>query len=229
MKKIHYLLFIALGAIFFSSCTSTDDKVKTQDIYILVDNTEIIPESREGLISTESILKLMSSGGKVTWQKVNAVSLNSNKSIEFSLPEDATRFQKKQAVEPFVKEFENIREKFLGPEKKGTDNSSIYKPICEALQKLEKSKSSKKTLIIISDMIENSRFGNFYRDQDFKKLKARLDSSGVTLPETSNVKVVILYDPLGDSKNEKRFDRAMSYWKQLFDAAEIPYSVEPNL
>ncbi len=228
MKKLVYL-FIATLSVIFVSCTSTTTSVPTtKSVYILVDNTEAV-ESREGLIPTESIVKIMENGGTVTWQQVNAVSLNSNKSIEFSLPEDPTRFQKKQAVEPFIEKFEDTRKKFLGPVAKGTDNSSIYKPICKAIQNLDESKGDQKILIIISDMIENSRFGNFYRQNDFKKAKAQLDSSGVSIPENSNVKIIILYDPSGNSKKEAQFERAMGYWAKIFEAANISYEVRPNL
>lgn len=229
MKNFRFIIIGVIAVI--SSCTSNTkvSKETTNDIYILVDNTEAHPDSRENLVSTKSIIEMVKLGGSVTWQNVNAVTLNANQTIEISLPDDPTNFQKRNALEPFAQDFNESRKNFLGPITKGTDNSSIYKPVCQALAKLSKLKSEQKTLIIVSDMIENSQFGNFYRKQSFDLIKKQLDSSSTELKNPGNLKVIILYDPQGNPKHEKQFDYAMEIWAQLFEAANIQWEVKPNL
>ena len=230
MKNFNLIIFVI--TLILAACgekSNTSSEKPTYDIHILVDNTEANLDSREDLVSTDKITEMVQNGGSVTWQQVNAVTLNSNKTIELSLPEDPTNFQKRNALEPFVKKFEEMRKKFLGPVKKGTENSSIYKPVCQALTKLTKSKANQKILIIVSDMIENSEYGNFYREQKFEIAKMMLDSSGASLVDPGNLKIVILYDPQGDPRHEQQFNRAMKYWGQLFEEVNISWEVKPNL
>lgn len=227
MKNYKFITIVSL--IGLASCTSSISKKSTNDVYILVDNTEIIPESRESLVNTESILKLIQNGGNVTWQNINSVSINSNQTIEVSFPDDPTNLQKRRVLEPFKDKFNAMKINFLGPVKTDTDNSSIYKPVCTALHKLNESKSKEKTLVIISDMVENSQYANFYRsNQKFESIRDSLARSGVSFPEnSSNLKVVILYNPK-DQKHEIQHENAMRYWDKLFQDADIKYEIKAN-
>ncbi len=230
MKNLKLILVSGIIiALFFSSCSSTVSEKSTQDVYILVDNTEANLDSREDLVTTSEIVEMVKSGGTVTWQNINAVSLNSRKSIEVTLPENPTNFQKMNVLEPFEKEVNEFNKKFLGPVTKGTDNSSIYKPVCQALTTLSKSSAKKQTLIIVSDMIENSQFGNFYNQkQTFAQVKNQLDSSGFSFPKDTRIKVIILYHA-DNQKHEKQHDKAMRFWQKLFEDADIEFEVRANL
>ncbi len=212
-KTLNFIIAVCGLSVILFSCNSTP--LKTTDVYILVDNTEKIA-SREGLIPTKSMLKLMNDGGSVTWQQINDVSLNANKTIEVSIPDDPTPVLRDDALIPFTKEFESMRKVFLGPVEKATDNSSIYKPLCMAMEHLQKSKGSQKILVIASDMIENSQFWNFYKeDLTFEQAKKQLDSSGFSIPEDTRIKIVILYHA-DNQKHEKQHDKMMQFWRKLF-------------
>jgi hypothetical protein len=223
MKNV---LIVGVILILLSACGG-NSTTQWNEIYILVDNTEK-SESKENIISTESLLDLVNNNGSITWKQLNAVSINRDTSISINLPQDATSLQKKDIIDPFASRIELLRKKFLGPTYAGTEGSNLYKPISETIAKLAKSNSNA-TLIVVSDMIEYSVFGNFYKDQPIEVIKEGLKASGDSLIKSPGVNVIILYDPEGDMKKETRFNRAMGIWKVLFDEAHISYEVKANL
>ncbi len=226
MKKL--LIFAGLCVILFTACNS-GSVAPSSAVFILVDNTEKCEDSKENLISTQSLCNYLGTNGSVTFQKVNSVALNSNVTLQISIPDDATSLTKKDILDPFITRLDTLRENFLGPTS-GTEGSSIYKPFCHAFTELSHSSATNKTLVVVSDMIENSSIGNFYKDKPFAEVKARLDSSGVKIPHnTSNIKVIILYNPNGDAKKERQFERAMGFWQPILTEAGISYIVKANL
>jgi len=227
MKNL--IIFLAALSALMMSCGHNDNTTRTK-IMILVDNTEKCADSKEDMISSQSIVDLIGFHGELTWKQINAVSLNTETNLSLEMPSGATHRKVIKTLEPFVKKLDEQRKAFLGPTA-GTENSSIWKPVCESIQELEKSNADNKVLVIVSDMIEFSSNGNFYKSQKFGDVKKHLiDSSGVSLPQNSQVKVIILYNPLGNAKAESKFNRAMEeYWKPLFEEAGIEYEVQPNL
>lgn len=229
MNKL-FIIFVGLSMALLSSCGgSSSDNATKHNISILVDNTEKA-ESREYMLSSKGIFNLLGQGsGLVEWIPINSVSINQKLAVELPSPESGeTRLQMRLRFKKFSEELESTRSELLGPSK-GSNNSSIYKPLCEAIQNLNASDADEKTLIVVSDMIENSDFGNFYKDKPMSEVQKCLDSSGVSLPKSSNLKVIILYDPEGDSNKQRRFDKAMEIWKELFKQAHITVTQRANM
>ena len=147
----------------------------------------------------------------------------------FSIPDGATGVLMELARRPFVEKFELARKELLNENKKGMESSSIYKPMCEAIEKMESDTASKKVLIVVSDMIEHSQFGNFYHDKNIEKIKKGLNESGVKLKNIAGLKIIILYSPQNDAKKEREFDKAIDNWKVLFTDAGITWEKRAKL
>ncbi|MES2931058.1 MAG: hypothetical protein V4665_04745 [Patescibacteria group bacterium] len=230
MKNLILLAGIAILSASLLSCGSSNDGGMTA-VHILVDNTEK-SSSRERLVSTEGLLKLIGNNGSVTWQGLNAASQNRDTTVEMYFPADATGLTKKNIKEPFVESLQALKALFLGPvemQEKDKEGSRLYEPICRALSDLKTSPANQRVLVIVSDMIENSPLGSFYKDQPFDKVKEGLSVAMDSLPVKPNVRVVILYDPEGNPKKQAQFDRSMKIWKQLFAEKKIHYEIKANL
>lgn len=230
MNKLIKIL-VGLSIALLSACSSNTIDTTKHSIGILVDNTEKCEKNRDYILSSKGIIHLMGKGsGTVEWIPINAVSINKNVVIELDEPQEGeTRYQERSRIKRFTDKVETSCKEFLGP-CSGTKGSSIYKPFCESLQKLVKVDADEKTLIIVSDMIENSEFSNFYKDKPFDEVEKELNASGVSIPTgASDIQVIILYDPEGDSDKERKFDRAMEIWKELFKRAHITYKIKANM
>lgn len=222
--------FIGLLFVVICSCVSSNES--QHDIAILVDNTEK-DSTRKDLLSPEGILHLMkSSYGTVTFHAINATTLNKDEEISLSGgPSGETDFQKKRRVDNFSKKLLELSNKYLGPAI-GTDASNIYEPLCKSLNTLSESDADQKTLIVISDMIENSPHGNFYKhDKSFEEIQKQLDSTcKVHRPKNaSDIRIIIVFDPKGDVRMEAKHDYAMEIWDKIFKKMKVKYQVVTNL
>lgn len=227
MRNLIIVLGMLTGVNILFSCSNANEA--TNQVILMVDNTEKTT-GKQSMISENGLLALVGNNGSITWKQLNAVSLNRDTTIQMSLPEDATSLQIKNQIDPFKASIEVLRKRYLGPVNTESEASNLYKPICEAVENLSVSRADINTLVIVSDMIENSAFGNFYKSQDLKKVKESLKTSGDSLVHNpKNLKVVILYNPEGSTKKQAQFDGAIKIWDVLFKEAGISYEIKANL
>jgi hypothetical protein len=232
---VNYIITASLAIMFiFSSCggNSTSSSKSSSAVYVLLDKTDSTTESNEELLSTTGLLELLKGKGEITFQEINGVNTNPTKTLKVSIPEGGlsgqTEWVINDSIKKFSKRLDAVKKQFLKPTS-GAKQSSLYRPICEALQKLNKSKG-RKTLIILSDMIENSQHGNFYRDKiDIGAIQHRLDSFNVKLQTKEKVKVIIIYNSHGNIKKDRDHDRAMQIWTELFKKSGTTWEKYANL
>jgi hypothetical protein len=128
-------------------------------------------------------------------------------------------------------------ENMLKPVGKEASQSSLYQPMCAVLTKLAASSADKKTLVMVSDMIENSTNASFYKEAEKiesnpegypKELAARIAAKSCEFPKGSGIEVVILYTPKED-KDDKYYNASMKVWEEIFKEAGITCRVLPDL
>lgn len=252
MEKI---IFLLISTVFlFTSCglgngkNDSVDPIMRHDVVIMVDDTEGGLYQWSEILKVEDLVNLFTVEGtqhygSVTFTDINDVSLNSIKTIKLSEPlpyeEGSTQLLKKMKRESNHRELLNsflkvseLHKTFIGrntlEEKR---NSILYGPITKAINRLATSKADEKTLIILSDMIENSECGNFYKATacNYTKIIADLIlCSRVTLTPNSGVKVIVLFQTTSPEK-DKEFTKSMEIWDILFKKAGITYEILPNL
>lgn len=228
MRKVLILGVLVAIVTMLHSCTSTP--TEPTSVEVLVDNTDKMP-SRENQLPAQKLVNMVGYEGSITFRQLNNVSINTDTTISISLPSDPTSRQKKLALKPFVKELDVLRKEFLGANNTEVPNSSLYKPICEILRSLQSNTASVKTLIVVSDMVENSQYANFYHAKGKPQEVAECleKAAQESLPASKDVEVIIVYDPKGSTKHEKEFDRAMEIWGCMFKKAGISFTHRANL
>lgn len=206
----------------------------------MVDNTGA-SDARYNILSKNGLWEAFGGSdsvyGTFNWTYVTDVSFNTENSIDFRAPkENENSLDIKVFRRRFLKKLTDstsLYYKFLGS-CAGTPHSSIYEPVCRALTELIKTGAEKKTLIILSDMIENSSYANFYHlpikkgNVDIDAAITLLAKSGATMPDgNSSLRVIILYQPT--AKTDEIFNNCMRVWGKLFDSHHINYEVRANL
>lgn len=249
MKKIIFILTAIVPL--FTSCVGNvknEEPILRHDIVVMVDATEGGLYKWDEILKTEDLVNLFTFNekqhyGSVTFTDINDVSMNRIQTVKLAEPlpykDGLTALMKKMQKEANQKElinsfikvselYKTFIEKNSREEKK---NSILYGPITKGINRLATSKADEKTLIILSDMIENSDCGNFYKatERDYPKIISDLIAcSRVTLAQNSGIKVIILFRTTSPEK-DKQFTKSMDIWDLLFKKANIQYEVKPNL
>ncbi len=251
MQKIIFLITIVF---LFASCklgnvkNSTEKTILHHDIVVMIDNTEGGEYHWSNILMNEDLVKLFTINGEqyygsVTFTDINDISMNRIQSAKLTEPspykdgstgltrkktDDANKKALLKSFGEVSKLYDSFMNKKSSEEKK---NSILYGPITKAINRLAESEADEKTLIILSDMIENSDCGNFYKAtaKNYEKIISDLiKCSGATITPDSGVKVIILFQT-GDPEKDKLFVKSMEIWGIIFDTAGIPYEIKPNL
>ncbi len=230
MKSSILTVMIAVSAILLSCGAKTPKK--KNDVYILVDNTEKVAYKND-MVATQAILGLVGNRGTVTFKALTGVSINAEAEASV-LVDGSTSVLRQDQIDPFVEKLDSLKKKYFGviTEYK---TSSLWVPICQAIKKLNNSilsdpnSAGTKTLIIMSDMLENSEYGNFYKDIPYETVKKGLEVSGDTLPKNCKVKVVVVFNPEQSIEKEKKHKKAMKYWHKFFEESGIEYEVTAKM
>ena len=238
--KSNSFLAILLGVLLAACGPAQKKTYHLSVVTTVVDNTSA-SGARYDMLSKDGLWREFGGGdsvyGTFNWTYVTDVSLNTENRVELRLPkENENSLDIKVYRRKFLKKLDDsvsLYRKFLGP-CEGTAHSSIYEPVCRMLTELMKTGAEKKTMIILSDMIENSSYANFYHlpvkkgNIDIDAAIASLEKSGATIPEGDNtLRVVIINQPT--AKTDETFSNCMRVWSKLFRNHHITYEVVGNL
>lgn len=227
------LLFFALV---ITSCDDFEKKgvmpADYHDVVILADNTDTVGD-RSDMVAGFMKNVMGKSYGNITFSYINDVSQNKSETISLNHPgkrenSHFDRTAEKKARKEFGPKFDEACQKFLAPAK-AKDFSNIYRIVKTSLVKLEQSKADKKTLVILSDMIENSDCCDLYKFSGTAETAAKnIANCGGDLPKIENLEVIILYQPKGP-KDDKQFKKALQVWNIIFSHYGISYKVDANI
>ncbi len=247
MKKVIHLLSLIVLAALMGSCGTNTSKTKVSSpksesesdpktIIALVvdqtdtsgDRTDVAPKAK---ILSELLGPTKHGSGTLLLSEITNVSLNAEKAMEFKgLQPDENSHTVKVRKDRFVKSLDAPYKKYLGPVN-GTNHSCIYRFVCQVANQLASMEGSNKKLILMSDMVEFSDDGNFYKvgtdNASVENAIKKLLASGATLPKDPDFTVVVLFDSHGNEKKDAAFIKAWNVWKKLFKDNGIQYE-EPR-
>lgn len=146
------------------------------------------------------------------------VSANRIHSLSLDLSDD-NRFNRKSHGKKFVAELDSALQLYADIEQ-GKQLSRLYRPLCRLLKDLHASNAKHKTLILMSDLIENSEIIQLYSSQyvslsDFNttEIKTQLTEK-VPFPRCDGIRVIVVCQPYLD--NDQLVVKTQSLYRALF-------------
>jgi len=136
-----------------------------------------------------------------------------------------------------IKNFKNnISEIITNYEKEdiGKDNSAVYEPIAHELNSLSQSSFQNKTMLIYSDLMENTNEMSFYDSRKLCLLKSNPEliskyfETIVPLQNLKGIKIYILFQPDGIAQDEQ-FRIVSGFYKKLFEAKGANVQISANI
>jgi hypothetical protein len=222
-------------ALFAIACTSQN--LVISEVVVLRD----ITDKQLAQPNVDEILSLFNlenkwNGGIFRFTDLTNVSYN--QTVEIKLQARNEWLSNELDRDKEIKQFKNnISETISNSEKEavGKDNSSVYFPIAKELNRLSQSTSTKKVLLVYSDLMENTAEMSFYDNQNYSLLKTNPGSirkyfdSQFRLNNLSEIKIYLVYQPLNIGEDEI-YKVVSGFYKNLFESkgAEVEITAGIN-
>jgi hypothetical protein len=116
---------------------------------------------------------------------------------------------------------------------KVTNHSIIYKPVAESLEKLKQVSTTKKVLIIASNLYENSSLSYYSTHtlacmkKDPKKIYQLLEEEA-QLPDLTGIQIIFLNKPKS-YKDNNNYSIVSGFYKKWFEAKGASVSIQSTL
>ena len=116
----------------------------------------------------------------------------------------------------------------------GKDNSAVYFPIAEELNRLSQSKATTKEMFIYSDLMENTNEFSFYDKITFELLKDKPDKiknyfeSQITLSNLNGIKIFLIYQPT-NTKQDEDYKVVSNFYENLFQSKGAKVEITANV
>jgi hypothetical protein len=142
-------------------------------------------------------------------------------------------FDREKKVKDFYAQITQILTN-LEKETNGKDNSSIYLPIANELNRLSQSKAEKRILLVYSDLMENTDELSFYNKSKFSLLQSDPDSiqkyflAQVPLSKLSGITIYLIYQP-SDPKADEEYQIVSRFYKTLFESKGATVLITANI
>lgn len=233
IKKISFLLVISM--LFFASCDSPIIS-NHNDVGILVDVSESNFEM-SGYFNDNSILELMDLSlrdknswinfGTVYTSKINAMNRNQINEIGLIPPVssgDYNPLMRKKDVENFVEDISNEINSFTPAESNGT---SILIPLFQMASKMKNGG----TVIIVSDLMENTEKLNFYKSnlQKINNITSKMNNQIDKNLSLYGFTIYLLFKSADDKTLDRDFSKASPIWKTFLESKGANVIIAPNL
>lgn len=240
MKTV-VIIAIIIGLLCIVSCRGLESR--TTEVIVLHDVTDSLlarPIASEilSLYSLEGASKW--DGGYFQLSTLSDVSLSRSKRIVLQ-PEmswTSNELERKKQIEKFQKGVKEILDA-ASKDSIGKKQSSVYLSISRALHTLSTSKSSRKILIVYSDLMENTKELSFYSDEELKVLTANPESvrhkldQMASLLKLDGIEVHLIYQPMNVEADE-HFRIVSTFYQKLltdrgarvFIEASLQYSMQ---
>lgn len=237
MKTINILIaiFAILLLIIFCSLLA-DTKNNLTAVSAIVDITDSLTVKP----NTKEIKSLFNLNEK-KWEGVDFrllyitnVSYNPNYEANIE-PENqwlSNQFQRNEKIKNFYADIDKIIND-TSNESIGKDNSTVYFPIAEELNRLSQSKATTKEMFIYSDLMENTDELSFYDKNTFKLLKDKPDKiknyfdSQITLNNLSGIKIYLIYQPT-NTKQDDDYKVVSGFYEILFQSKGATVEITAN-
>ncbi|TAL59487.1 MAG: hypothetical protein EPN85_09265 [Bacteroidetes bacterium] len=223
MRTAVILLLISI-AVFITSCMVK--KQTTTEVATFTDLTGIhIAEP-----SIKDIMHLYDfdahkwNGGVFRSSTITNVSFNQTDQVNIQAENEWSSsfpLQRAEKINQFQKSIEDIitKNKQIPV---GKNNSSIYFPIAEELNRLSQSTSERKYLLIYSDLMENNPVFSFYKKEKLNEISATPDSiknvleSQLKIKTLGGITIYLIYQPANTTEDEQ-YKIVSKFYKELFE------------
>ncbi len=237
MKTILYILATVAVLVTIVACIRAPEPFTTE-IVLLKDITGIQPAKPEDL----SIFSLFDFSGDMKWNgavfhfsDISDVSYNSFSEAKIKTTGMwlSNELEREKEIKNFRTEVSKILEEG-GKSIKGKSNSSIYLPLAYELNKLAKSKSQRRVLLLYSDLMENTDDISFYNKKQYQLLTTNPGSMQKkftqmqALQNLTSIEVNFIYQP-NDSQSDKVFTVVSTFFKQLLEAKGAKVNISANI
>jgi hypothetical protein len=129
-------------------------------------------------------------------------------------------------VDTIITETENLTS--------GKNNSAIYTPVANELNRMSKSSATSKNMLIYSDLMENTDKMSFYNKSVLNSIKKEPDKikqyfeSQIKLNKLNGIKIYIIYQPR-NTEEDNAFSIVSGFYKQLFESKGADVEITANL
>ena len=116
----------------------------------------------------------------------------------------------------------------------GRKNSSVYLPIANELNRLSKSKSSRRILLVYSDLMENDLNYSFYNDATLNQLNSNYTLATkkfyeiMSLQNLNGIEVYLLYEPR-DAESDWKYKIVSDFYRKLLESKGANVTISANL
>ena len=238
MKTINILIaiFAILLLIIFCSLFA-DTKSNLSAVSVIVDITDplTVKPNAEEIKSLFNLNENKWEGVDFRLLYITNVSYNPNYETNIE-PENqwlSNQFQRNEKIKNFYADIDKIIND-TSSESIGKDNSAVYFPIAEELNRLSQSKATTKEMFIYSDLMENTDELSFYDKNTFELLKDKPDKiknyfdSQIKLNNLSGIKIYLIYQPT-NTKQDDDYKVVSDFYKILFQSKGATVEITANM
>jgi hypothetical protein len=142
-------------------------------------------------------------------------------------------FDREKKVKDFYAQITQILTN-LEKETNGKDNSSIYIPIANELNRLSQNTALKRILLVYSDLMENTEELSFYNKSKFSLLQSDPDTiqkyflAEVPLQKLNGITIYLIYQP-SDPKTDEEYQIISGFYKKLFESKGATVLITANI
>ena len=142
-------------------------------------------------------------------------------------------FKRKDEIKSFITKIDTIIPSSSNITS-GKDNSAIYNPVAKELNRLGKSTTTNKIMLIYSDMMENTDKISFYDSDVLHGLKSKPEKmrqffeSQVKLNDLKGIRIYIIYQPM-NTQQDNAFNIVSNFYKQFFESKGATVEITANL
>ena len=238
MKTVHVIsIAVLVIIILFTACSKLNTKPKTIEISAIVDITDplIAKPKPEEAISVFNLNNDKWKGADFRLLYITNVSYNPmfEAKIESENEWLSNQFQRAEKVKKFHTEITKIISNTT-TKTVGKDNSAVYFPIAKELNKLSLSKSTTKTILIYSDLMENTDELSFYNKWTFEQIKTKPDAiqqffeSQLKLSDLNGIKIYLIYQPT-NTKQDEDYKVVSGFYKNWLESKGAMVEITANL
>jgi len=206
-------------------------------VFLLVDRTDDIPVTPTGrnLVELIELDKNPFNGAQVCLTIISDIEHGKwdliNLESENELSGNNTR--RKLQIHAFERRLDTAIQNTRDTTLKVTNHSIIYKPMAEALEKLRQVSTTKKVLILASNLYENSSISYYSTHtlacmkKDPKKIYQLLEEEA-SLPDLTGIQIIFLNKPKS-YKDNNNYSIVSGFYKNWFEAKGAIVSIQCSL
>ncbi|MBP6977634.1 MAG: hypothetical protein KBB71_04900 [Lentimicrobiaceae bacterium] len=142
-------------------------------------------------------------------------------------------FDRQKKINNFYAEITQILIK-AEEETHGRNNSSVYIPIANELNRLSQSPAQKKIVLVYSDLMENTAEMSFYDKSKFSLLKTNPNSirqyfdTQVPLRQLAGIKIYLIYQP-ANPETDGQYQIISEFYKKLLESKGATVEITANI